>query len=205
MSVRVDTNSLIPGAVLVGHRGLGVLGADIRSSTATGDHGPGYLYNDWDAGDDAREFRGEIITPPVAGTFYAYEDGSFSLIGAPDGAYSFVYRLYVDGVDLGAATASVNIGAIAASAFGALASITLSPVLGAAEAGISAAGVGPLAAITLVAPQASATASSDLPPQLAPPERTRIVPARVTLAVMAAADTRHTVPVPARLRVVPTQ
>lgn len=111
MSVRVDSSSLIAGAVVVGDRGLGVLGSVIRSDTATGDHGPGFLFNDWDAGDDAKEFRGLIVTPPSAGTFFAHEDGSFSLTGAPDGAYSFVYRLFVDGVDLGTSTATITIGA----------------------------------------------------------------------------------------------
>ena len=92
-----------------GSPGLGVLGSVIRATTGpgSGPHGAGYLYNDWQDSDDGKEFRGLIITPPSAGTFSAYEDGSFSLVGAPDGSYSFVYRLYVDGADLGTATASI--------------------------------------------------------------------------------------------------
>lgn len=113
--MRVDSTSLISGAVVCGDRGLGVLGSVILSDTATGDYGAGYLYNDVDAGDEGKEFRGLIVTPPSAGTFFAYEDGSFSLV-APDGAYTFVYRLYVDGVDLGTATASLTIGATATAA-----------------------------------------------------------------------------------------
>ena len=108
--MRVDTLSLISGAVVCGDRGLGVLGSTILSDTAIGGNGSGYLYNDVDGGDEAKEFRGLIVTPPSAGTFFAYEDGSFSLV-APDGSYTFVYRLYVDGADLGTATASVTIGA----------------------------------------------------------------------------------------------
>lgn len=110
MSIRVDTTSLIPGAIVFGDRGLGVLGSTILAETATGDHGAGYLYNDVDSGDEGKEFRGLIVTPPSAGTFFAFEDGSFSL-DAPDGSYTFVYRLYVDGADLGTATASITIGA----------------------------------------------------------------------------------------------
>ena len=110
MSCRVDS-TLIAGACVVGNRGLGVLGATVRSDTATGAHGPGYLYNDWSSGDDAKEFRGLIVTPPSSGTFSAEEDGSFDLTGAPDGSYTFVYRLFVDGADLGTATASITIGA----------------------------------------------------------------------------------------------
>ena len=113
MTCRVDT-SLIAGACVVGDRGLGVLGSVIRATTgpSSGPHGAGYLYNDWqDSSDDGKEFRGLIVTPPSAGTFSAYEDGSFSLVGAPDGSYSFVYRLYVDGADLGTATASITVTA----------------------------------------------------------------------------------------------
>lgn len=113
MSVRVDTASLIPGAIVVGNRGLGVTGATIRANTAIGTNGSGYLYNDWDdSEDDNKEFRGEIISFPSDGTLTANEDGSFSLVDAVDGSYSFTYRLYVDGVDLGTAVVSMNIGNI---------------------------------------------------------------------------------------------
>lgn len=110
MSVRVDTSSLIAGACVLGHRGLGVLGSVIRATTATGTHGPGYLYNDLTGADDLKEIRGLIVAPPSAGTFTAFEDGSFTLVGAPDGSYSFLYRLFADGADLGTATATIDIG-----------------------------------------------------------------------------------------------
>jgi hypothetical protein len=113
MSVRVDTSSLIVGACVVGNRGLGVTGAIIRATTGTGGNGPGYLYNDWTSGDDAKEFRGLIVTPPASGVFFAYEDGSFDLTGAVDGVHNFVYRLFIDGADLGTATASITVGSAA--------------------------------------------------------------------------------------------
>ena len=96
-----------------GNTGLGVLGAVIRANTATGDAGPGCLYNDWQSSaDDSVEMQGLIVTPPSVGTFFAFEDGSFTLIGAPDGVSTFVYRLIADGVDKGAATATVQSGQI---------------------------------------------------------------------------------------------
>lgn len=97
-----------------GTPGLGVLGSDIRATTATGTHGPGYLYDDWRTGDDGKEFRGLVTVPPSAGTFTANEDGSFNLVGAPDGAYSFTYRLYLDGADLGVITEYITIGTVVA-------------------------------------------------------------------------------------------
>ena len=121
MSCRVSTAPLIAGACVVGNSGLGVLGSVIRATTATGEFGAGYLYNDVVGGvDDAKEVRGLIVTPPASGSFFAYEDGSFSLTGVADGSHLFVYRLFADGVDLGTATATVNIGQ---------ASVALPPVL----------------------------------------------------------------------------
>lgn len=114
MSCRVDTSPLIAGACVVSlYPGLGIDGATMRATTGTGAHGPGLLYNDWDAGDDAKEFRALIETPPAAGTFTPYEDGSFTLAGAADGSYSVVYRLFVDGADLGTATSTITVGSLA--------------------------------------------------------------------------------------------
>ena len=111
MSIRVDTSSLISGAMVCGNRGLGVAGAVIRATTGTGTHGAGILYDDWDnSGDDAKEFRALIVTPPASGSLFVYEDGSFTLTGAPDGSYSLTYRLFVDGADLGTATETIDIG-----------------------------------------------------------------------------------------------
>ncbi len=136
--MRVDSASLIPGSIVCGDRGLGVLGSTILANTSTGDHGPGYLYNDVDTGDEGKEFRGLIVTPPSAGTFFAYEDGSFSFT-APDGTYTFVYRLYVDGVDLGTATSSVTIGGAATASL----SVTTAASVFAGSATVS-----PVASIT---------------------------------------------------------
>lgn len=119
MSLRIDTSELIAGALVIGNTGLGVLGSDVP---ATGEAGASYLYNDLSLpADNNVEVRGQIITPPSAGTFFAWEDGSFSLTGAPDGNYTFTYRLYADGVDLGTATGTVTFGASAGALTGAVA------------------------------------------------------------------------------------
>lgn len=134
-----------------GCSGLGQTGAYIRANTATGDHGPGYLYNDWDSSaDDAKEFQGLVLTPPVAGTLFAYEDGSFTFSGAPDGTYTFTYRLYVDGVDLGTQTATIVIGG--GGVLGA-SSITLGTISGSAAGAvlIQGAGAATLASIVTAA------------------------------------------------------
>lgn len=95
MTIRVDSSPLIPGSVVVGTPGLGVLGSAIPS---TGDSGPGYAYEDLIAGDDTKEIRGLIVSWPTNGTLYAYEDTSFIYDGSSD---TFQYQLYVDGVARG--------------------------------------------------------------------------------------------------------
>lgn len=124
MSVRVATTSLISGAVVLGDRGLGVLGSDVPS---TGTHGAGYIYNDLALPADAgKEVRGLITVPPTGLTsFFAYEDSSFTASG-PDGTYAFTYRLFVDGADEGTAVATINIGAGGSTATAAAGSATVS-------------------------------------------------------------------------------
>ena len=108
MSIRVSPSPLIAGALVVGSAGLGVFGSLIPS---TGGAGASYLYNDLTLpADNNVEVRGLIITQPSAGAFFAFEDGSFQLLGAPDGRYTFVYRLFADGVDLSTETATIQIG-----------------------------------------------------------------------------------------------
>lgn len=116
MSCRVDTSPLIAGACVVSaYDGLGISGAALRAATGSGGSGAGVLYNDWDAGDDAKEFRALLVTAPSSGALTMNENGSLSLTGAADGSYSLVYRLFVDGADLGTSTAAITIGSASQS------------------------------------------------------------------------------------------
>lgn len=172
MSLRIDTSEQISGALVIGNTGLGELGSTIIADTATGTHGPGYPYNDVDGGDSGKEFQGRIVTPPSAGVFFAYEDGSFSLTGAADGSYSFVYRLYVDGVDLGTATSYITIGAggTDGSASGGVDSVDLAAITGAATGAGNATASGSLHAVYLFAP------TYPVPAPLKPIRKTQYVP-----------------------------
>lgn len=112
MSWRSSSAQLVAGKwVSSKHAGHGITGAALRAATGAGGAGAGVLYNDWDAGDDAKEFRALLVTAPAAGVLTMNEDGSFSLTGAADGTYSLTYRLFVDGVDLGVAAAAITVGA----------------------------------------------------------------------------------------------
>lgn len=101
--------AMVPGSYHYGGGGLGIRGALVP---ATGVNGPSYLFNDLSLPADAdKEVRGLILVPPSAGVWFAYEDGSFSFTGAPDGIYTVPYTLYADGADLGNATITITVGA----------------------------------------------------------------------------------------------
>lgn len=107
--MRVSATPLIADSLIVGVSGHGVLAENVPS---TGESGPGYLYNDLDLPtDNGKEVRGEIVVWPSTGTLAANEDSSFEFTGAPDGAYTFQYQLYVDGVLTGSpATVDLVVG-----------------------------------------------------------------------------------------------
>lgn len=101
---RIDTSPFYADTLLIGDPGFGLLGSQIA---ATGDDGPGYLYNDISLPADAsKEISGEIVTWPLHGELLADEDGSF--VYTPDSGYvgpdSFEYQLRVEGSPVGAPT-----------------------------------------------------------------------------------------------------
>ena len=73
------------------------------------------MYNDWETGDDNKEFRALLVTPPSSGVLVMDEDGSFTFSPVVDGTFTFDYRLYVDGVDRGVATSTFYVGALTAT------------------------------------------------------------------------------------------
>lgn len=107
MSIRVDSSSLITGAVVVGDPGLGVLAEMVPS---TGEHGAGYLYASLEfPADNGKEVRGLVTAWPTLGTLTAFEDSSFEYDGPTD---TFAFQMYVDGVATGTPqTVTVTVGA----------------------------------------------------------------------------------------------
>lgn len=106
MSIRVDSSSLISGAIVVGGHRLGVIGEHIPS---TGEYGAGYAFNSLEFPADAgKEIRSLITTWPAYGTLKAFEDTSFEYDGPSD---TFAFQLYADGVAVGTPqTVTITIG-----------------------------------------------------------------------------------------------
>ena len=174
MSLRAATASLVTGALVASlYPGHGIRGDAVPT---TGTHGGSIFVNDRVLpADAAKEFRALLVTPPSGLTnFYLYEDGSFTATG-PDAAYSFVYRLFVDGVDLGTATVNFSIGA---------AGVTLTPT----AAALALQGYAPTVAqpISLL-PAAATLAVQGFAPTVTQPQA--LQPAAAALAVQGHAPT----------------
>jgi len=159
MSLRIDATEWISGSLLIGNTGLGVTAETIPS---TGDSGASYLFNDVTLpADNGKEICGRITSWPSAGTLRPYEDGSFEFSGAPDGAYSFGYQLYVDGVAIGSpVTVSLTVGPINGSGSGATAVITITPPSASGIGTASGVGQGASVPVSLAVPMASAVGST---------------------------------------------
>ena len=105
MSIRADTASLIPGTIVCGVPGLGVLGSVILATTGEGGSGPGILFNDVQVGDETKEFRAYIQTWPTSGILDISENGTFTYTGPS--ANSFTYMGLADGESYGVTTVAL--------------------------------------------------------------------------------------------------
>lgn len=113
MSWITDSSELVSGGWLTSaYPGHGVTGAEILATTGDGPN-KGWLFNDVDSGDAAKEFRAVILTQPSLGTFVPNENGTGTFTAnVPDGTYTFTYQLIVDGVNVGSpATGTIVVGA----------------------------------------------------------------------------------------------
>lgn len=111
MSHIVSSSAPISGAHTVKqYAGFGILGSAIPT---TGDSGGSPVAND---GVNANaEYHWRVETPPSAGALTIYPDLSFGFdaTGLSNAAYTWVYRLYEDGVSVGTAMVTLVVGTIA--------------------------------------------------------------------------------------------
>ena len=106
-----NLNQSSGGRRILGVPQVGIDAATIASQTATGDNGPGLLYDDAiNPANVGKQLRLVVTSPPSAGVFFAYENGSFDFSGAPDGSYSIGYNVLADKALIGSDTATVLFG-----------------------------------------------------------------------------------------------
>ena len=108
------------GKPIYGTPDIGIDAAQIIAETATGDQGPGLLYDDALA-NTGKQLRVKITSWSGApGTLFVYENGSILVDGQADGAYVIGYDREAWAADGGVVTisdtATVTIGPVNASA-----------------------------------------------------------------------------------------
>lgn len=106
MSYRYGGNNPA-GGYHYGKGGLGVLGSAVPPDGADG-ASPIYagLSLPAEAND---EFRIVILTEPILGSLFVYEDTGFNFTG-PDGVHTWTYRAYKNGIAYGDGTITLVIG-----------------------------------------------------------------------------------------------
>lgn len=93
------------------YAGAGILGSNI---SAVGDNGGSPAINDGIS--STAEYRWQLVSGPSNGTLKLFEDLHFEFTGAPDGSYTFVYRLFENNIQqYPDATVYLQVGAISCS------------------------------------------------------------------------------------------
>lgn len=120
---RIASTPFYPnGTVVAQWGGWGVLASHVPAS---GTNGPALAYPSLTLPAQAgEEVRIELLTTPAAGSFAYFDDTAATLTGAPDGAWTSMFRVYIGEVDQGTATATFIIGNPFATLAGSLDSIT---------------------------------------------------------------------------------
>ncbi len=110
MTVAYGSPPGMAGKFHYGNRGLGVLGSQI---SADGLDGPSPFYACLEPGDDVKEIFIQITSGPSAGTLRLTEDGlmQFDGTGVPDGVYPVEFIVKEAGIDKGAGTFYITVGA----------------------------------------------------------------------------------------------
>lgn len=113
-----NLNQTRAGRRILGVPWVGILAARIVTDTASGDAGPGLLFDEALA-QAGHLLRLHVTSTPASGSLFVFENGAFELAGAADGAYSIGYDWYLDNVLAGSDAALLQVGPLHAVAPGA--------------------------------------------------------------------------------------
>lgn len=98
---------------------VGILASTIAAETATGDYGPGLLYDESIAPANAgKQLRCRPTSLPTGGTIFIYENGAVDFLGFPDGLYTLDYDVDADNAYVSSDTATFAVGTTNATALG---------------------------------------------------------------------------------------
>ncbi len=149
-------NRTTGGRRILGTPYVGLLASQIVAETATGDAGPGLLYDDALANPGTR-LRLKITSLPSTGTLFVYENGAFNLDGVTEST-TIGYDVYVDNVYLKSDVATVTFGTTGSISAGGSDTVSGSANLAAqvALAGIGVSVVGGTAGAAVAVPLSAA-------------------------------------------------
>lgn len=152
----------------------GLLAEQILAETATGDDGPGALYNEAQQSEYVgKRLRMHVSAFPPVGTLQVDENGAYSSSGLPPGSNVFGYTFYVDGVlQAGSASLTINVGSLGSTAPGATLGITETISPGSAQAANPGGTVAPGAALGITETLSAGSAQGSTPPNSAAPGAT---------------------------------
>jgi len=106
-----NLNKSSVGRRILGVPTVGILASKIVTDTATGDSGPGLLYDEALANAGV-QLRLRVTSMPSSGSLFVHEDGSFEFTGASDGQHVIAYNWYSDNVQAGSDSAIVSVGTV---------------------------------------------------------------------------------------------
>ena len=113
-------NATYAGERILASPHVGILASQIAAETATGDHGPGILYNESvDPVYAGKYLRAWVTNPPTVGSLLVAENGAVEAVGLPDGVHTFNYDLIVDDAYNSTSYFEVRVGVVDATAAGA--------------------------------------------------------------------------------------
>ena len=139
-----NLNATYAGKRILASPYVGILASQIAAETATGDHGPGILYNESvDPEYVGKYLRAWVTNPPTVGSLIVEENGAIEAVALPDGDHTFNYDLIVDDAYNSASYFEVRVGVVDATAAGATltGTATLTPGSATVESNSSAPGV----------------------------------------------------------------
>lgn len=142
-----NLNKSAAGRRILGTPNVGLIASKILAETASGDHGPGLLYDEAQA-NPGKQLRLRITSLPGSGALTVNENGSFELVGAADGAYTIGYDWYADNLIGASDVATITVGTISSSAPGVTLTNTGTIIGGAALGGSSGDDTAPGASVT---------------------------------------------------------
>jgi len=122
-----NLNKSSAGRRILGTWNVGIDAATIAAETATGDSGPGLLYDESiDPANAGKQLRCRVTGyTGTSSALFVWENGAVQVIGESPGSYIISYAVDADNVQIKTDTATVSVGVVNAGAEGGTGTVTI--------------------------------------------------------------------------------